>query len=99
LRSKGYGIETIKGKDKYGLAYHRLKSVGQLFKFNLNQLSYVRAMPFAILEESARFSLAFRLDEPFFNAGDPKDGVERLQLSFCDRTHASSSRESLPSPA
>jgi hypothetical protein len=26
LRSKGYDIETSKGKDRYGFAYHRLKA-------------------------------------------------------------------------
>lgn len=30
LRSKGYDIETSKGKDKFGFAFHRLRPEGPL---------------------------------------------------------------------
>jgi hypothetical protein len=53
----------------------RSQSVGHLFKFNVNTFADVRAMPLALLEQGARFSLALCLDEPFFNAGDSKGTV------------------------
>ena len=45
-------------------------------------------MPFTLFQQGARFSLAPRLDEPFFNAGDSKGTVNVFNFRFAtERMH------------